>query len=51
MRTREQVDDLLNRCQDQIDEGGSEYPGMSYEDGIAAALRWAYDDDTDPLDD
>lgn len=31
---------------------GSKWPGMSYENGVAAALRWVTgNDDTNPLED
>jgi predicted secreted Zn-dependent protease len=44
VRKEEEVDDLLNKCSDQINDGGSKYPGMTYEQGIEAAIRWLTDD-------
>ena len=38
-RTQEEIDALLNKCVD-AEEFGSEYPGMSYEQGIIAAIEW-----------
>ena len=41
----QQVRDLLNEVCTAIDEGGSRFPGMTYEQGIEAALRWVLDSD------
>ncbi len=40
VRTEKEIDMMLNRCVDNIDEGTSESPGMSYEQGIIAAYEW-----------
>lgn len=40
VRTDAQINDLMNRCAQMEDMGYSEYPGMSYEQGIKAALEW-----------
>ena len=39
-RTDDQVNDLLNRCAEAEEIGESAYPGMSYEQGIKAAIEW-----------
>lgn len=44
MRDQSRIDDILNEVSDQIDKGGSRFPGMSYEDGVDAALRWVTGD-------
>ena len=44
IRTLEEVDEADGRCSDQINGGGSKYPGMSYEEGFQAALQWLQDD-------
>lgn len=50
--TQEQIDEVRNRAIEQIDKGGSKYPGMSYEDGIREALDWVSgDSDEAPLSD
>lgn len=36
--------DQLEEVQVQINAGGSRFPGMTFEEGIAAALRWALGD-------
>ena len=38
-RTQEEIDALLNKCVD-AENFGSNYPGMSYEQGIKAAIEW-----------
>lgn len=53
-KTDEQINDLIQKCMDSEDKGGSKYPGMTYEQGIKAALDWVMDtgmDDFHPLDD
>lgn len=39
-RNEDQVNDLLNRCAESEETGNSEYPGMSYEQGIKAGIEW-----------
>ncbi len=34
------IDDVLNWATEKIDEGGSNFPGMTYEDGVYAAIQW-----------
>jgi len=43
VRSHAEIDGLLNRCAEQEDEGGSIYPGMTYEHGITATVRWLED--------
>lgn len=50
-RKDEEIDSLLNDCAAQIDKGGTKYRGMTYEQGIEAALRWVTDKDQEaPLE-
>jgi len=39
-RTDDEINDVLNDVSHRINEGGSRYPGMSYENGIEEALQW-----------
>lgn len=39
MRSPDEVDEQLNAAADGMDNG-SKWPGMSYEQGVDAALRW-----------
>lgn len=50
-RTQKEIDDLLNRCVDSENEGSSEYPGMTYEQGIRAGIEWLLGETNDyPFD-
>jgi hypothetical protein len=46
-----EVDDVLNQCCEAADSGESKFPGMSYEQGIEAAIRWMQGDGSNPMDD
>lgn len=39
-RTQREVDSVLGDCADSISEGSSKYPGLTYEEGVQAALDW-----------
>lgn len=39
-RSTEEIDNVVNDAWDSINEGSSRYPGMSYEEGVRAALDW-----------
>lgn len=41
MRPENEIDEAINQAVEQEDEGGSKWPGMTYEQGVSAALRWA----------
>ncbi len=53
MRTQEQVESLLNEVDTAAVVGpASRWPGMTYEQGVDAALRWVLEDtDVSPLED
>jgi hypothetical protein len=38
--TQEEIDEQVNLAQDQEEKGGSQWPGMTYEQGVSAALLW-----------
>ena len=50
-RPQSEIDDQLNKAAEGLDTG-SKWPGMSYEQGVDAALRWVagYSDEA-PMDD
>lgn len=51
-RSQEEVDEQLNLAMEAVDRGRSKWPGMSYEDGVRAALNWMTgDDETPPMED
>ena len=39
-REESEINNLLNRVDEQIEKGGSKYRGMSYEEGIKNAILW-----------
>lgn len=43
-RTKKEIEDLDSQAIEAM-EHGSKYPGMSYEEGIRAALDWLFDRD------
>jgi len=50
-RKDEEINNLLNACCEQEEQGGSAVPGMSYEQGIKAAIEWLTDEHSDhPLE-
>ena len=42
--TTEQIEEQLNKAVEQGDEGGSKWPGMTYEEGVRNALEWVLGD-------
>lgn len=51
-RTDAEIDGVLNLVGDQIDQGTTKFPGMTYEDGLRTGIDWItglYDDN--PMDD
>ncbi|HEY5785231.1 MAG TPA: hypothetical protein VIT65_10680 [Microlunatus sp.] len=50
-RTSTEIDDQSAKAGDSISEGMSRWPGMTYEEGVDAALRWVTGDSDDaPMD-
>ncbi len=46
-RTDEEINDQLNRGAAWEEAGGSSVPGMSFESGVLAGIRWAIGDSED----
>jgi hypothetical protein len=46
-----EIDDALNKCSEAADEGFSNWPGMSYEQGVEAAIRWMQGEGSNPMED
>ena len=44
------IDELLNQCIESEETGVSKYPGMTYEQGIKAAIEWLFEGMDYPLD-
>ena len=51
LKSEEEIDELLNQCVDSEETGESKYPGMTYEQGIKAALEWVQGYGEHPLED
>lgn len=50
-RTQSEIDEQMNLAADGENDG-SKYPGMSYEQGVKAALEWVTGiTDTKPMED
>ena len=49
-RTRKEIEDQIAEAIDAMDEGGR-WPGMTYEEGVSAALQWVTGETDDaPMD-
>ena len=49
--TQDEIDEVLNKCSDYTVEGGSKFPGMTYEQGVEAGILWVTgDDDSNPME-
>ena len=46
-RSDEEVNTLRNAILERIEEGGSSYSGMSYEQGIDETIRWLFGESDD----
>ena len=51
MKTESQIQKVVDEGSGRI-TAGTKYPGMSYEEGVRAALEWVINDDSEesPLD-
>ncbi len=50
-RTEDEINDVLNRCIESEETGESQWPGMTYEQGVKAALEWVQGYGEHPLED
>ena len=51
-KEEQEIDDVLNKCDEQEDLGSSKWPGMTYEQGVAQGIRWVLGHwDTNPMED
>lgn len=47
-----EIDDVLSKCFDQVEKGSTYFFGLTYEDGIIAALDWIFGtSNVDPMED
>ena len=50
VKTEKEVDDLLNTTEDAENDGRTKYPGMTYEMGITAGIRWLLEETDHPME-
>lgn len=48
MRPQEEIDEQLNRAFEAEERGSSQWPGMTYEDGVKQSLLWVTGASQDP---
>lgn len=48
--TQAEIDEQLNRADDQIDNG-TKYPGIAFEEGVAQTIRWLLEGGEPPMED
>lgn len=44
-----EIDAVLNECAESEEQGESKYPGMTYEQGVKAAIEWLQGYGDNPL--
>jgi len=50
--TDSEIDDTISKCFDEMESGSTRYPGLTYEEGVLAALDWAFGtSDDNPMED
>jgi hypothetical protein len=50
--SREEIDEVLNKCADAANEGKTKWHGMSYEEGVRAGIEWVLGDvEENPMED
>lgn len=47
----DEIDDVLNKCAEHIEAGTTKFSGMTYEQGVDAAIRWMQGDGENPMND
>lgn len=51
-RSNVEIDEQYNRALEAVDEGRTQYPGMTFEEGVIAVLDWLFrGTDTPPMED
>lgn len=47
--SEEEINSILNECIESEQTGSSKFPGLTYEQGIKAAIMWMLGEDENPL--
>lgn len=48
--TQEEINNVINWCMSSENEGYTHYPGMTYEQGVRAAIDWMEGGGEDPTE-
>lgn len=52
MRDQAEIDDVLNKCFEHINQGTTKFRGMTYEQGVDEMYQWLTgQSDDNPMDD
>lgn len=51
MPSENEIDEVLEACIEAEESGESKYPGMTYEQGVTAGIRWMQGRSDHPMDD
>lgn len=46
----EEIEEVIHHCTSNISSGDSLFPGLTYEDGVVAALLWIKGDSENPME-
>ncbi|QDP52301.1 MAG: hypothetical protein Unbinned4162contig1001_1 [Prokaryotic dsDNA virus sp.] len=49
--TESEITETMDKASDVANEGGSQYPGMTYEEGVRDALSWVLSGEENPMED
>lgn len=50
-RTESEIREQIHKALDNMDEGSSIFPGLTYEDGVQASLDWVLgEQDEEPME-
>lgn len=49
--TKKEIDDVLSACIDAVESGDNTYWGLSYLQGVEAAIKWMLGEGDCPIDD
>lgn len=49
-KSEKQVEEIIDKCSEMIENDENPFFGMSYIDGVKAALDWAFNEGSDPLE-
>lgn len=51
-RSDDEIEEQISRASDSVARGSTRWPGMTYEQGVDAALRWVLgENDEAPMED